>query len=55
MSFGLTSAPTTFINLMNVRFKAYLDFFVIVFINDTLIYSLSKGEYEHYLRIVLGI
>ncbi|WMV09070.1 hypothetical protein MTR67_002455 [Solanum verrucosum] len=53
MSFGLTNAPTTFIVLMNRVFKQCLDMFVIVFIDDILIYSRSEGEHFDYLRIVL--
>ncbi|XP_015162433.1 uncharacterized protein [Solanum tuberosum] len=55
MSFGLTNAPTTFMDLINGVFRPYLDSFVIVFIDDILIYSRSKEEHEHHLRIVLGI
>ena len=55
MSFGLTNAPTLFMDLMNGVFRPYLDSFVIVFIDDILIYSRTKEEHEHHLRIVLGI
>ncbi|XP_069154406.1 uncharacterized protein [Solanum lycopersicum] len=55
MSFGLTNAPAAFMDLMNGVFRPYLDSFVIVFIDDILIYSRSKEEHEHHLRIVLGI
>ena len=55
MSFGLTNAPAAFMDLMNGVFRPYLDSFVIVFIDDILIYSRTKEEHEHHLRIVLGI
>ena len=53
MSFGLTNAPTSFMILMNGIFKPYLDLFVIVFIDDILLYSKSRKEHEEHLRIVL--
>ena len=53
MSFGLTNAPAAFMSLMNEIFKPYLDLFVIVFIDDILIYSKSKKEHEEHLRMVL--
>ena len=53
MSFGLTNAPAAFMDLMNRVFKDYLDKFVIVFIDDILIYSQSETEHEHHLRLVL--
>ena len=53
MSFGLTNAPAAFMSLMNVIFKPYLDLFVIVFIDDILVYSKSKKEHEEHLRMVL--
>ncbi|GJT99922.1 putative reverse transcriptase domain-containing protein [Tanacetum coccineum] len=55
MSFGLTNAPAVFMNLMNRVCKPYLDKFVIVFINDILIYSKSKEEHEELLKIILGL
>jgi hypothetical protein len=53
MSFGLTNAPAYFMYLMNSVFMNELDKFVVVFINDILIYSKSKAEHAKHLRIVL--
>ncbi|KAL0556479.1 hypothetical protein IC582_004993 [Cucumis melo] len=53
MSFGLTNAPAVFMDLMNRVFREFLDTFVIVFIDDILIYSKTEAEHEEHLRIVL--
>jgi hypothetical protein len=53
MSFGLTNAPAYFMNLMNKVFMEYLDRFVMVFIDDILIYSKSESDHEEHLRLVL--
>ncbi|KAJ3704742.1 hypothetical protein LUZ61_008447 [Rhynchospora tenuis] len=55
MSFGLTNAPAYFMNLMNRVFEDYLDSFVVVFIDDILIYSKSVEEHEHHLRDGLAV
>ena len=55
MSFGLTNAPTAFMDLMNRIFKKYLDKCVIVFIDDILIYSKTKEEHVEHIRMVLEI
>ncbi|GJX20283.1 putative nucleotidyltransferase, ribonuclease H [Tanacetum coccineum] len=55
MPFGLTNAPVVFMDLMNRVFHEFLDKFVIVFIDDILVFSKSKEEHEEHLRTVLQI
>jgi len=54
LPFGLTNAPAYFMDLMNRVFHPYLDKFVVVFIDDILVYSKSKEEHAEHLRIVLS-
>ena len=53
MSFGLTNAPAFFMHLMNKVFMDYLDTFVVIFIDDILIYSKSEAKHEVHLKLVL--
>ncbi|GKD00374.1 putative reverse transcriptase domain-containing protein [Tanacetum coccineum] len=55
MSFRLTNAPAVFMDLMNQVCKPYLDKFMIVFIDEILIYSKSKEEHAEYLRLILEL
>jgi hypothetical protein len=53
MSFGLTNAPAYFMYLMNKIFMEYLDKFVMMFIDDMLVYSRSEEEHEEHLHLAL--
>ncbi|GKC57589.1 putative reverse transcriptase domain-containing protein [Tanacetum coccineum] len=55
MPFGLTNAPAVFMDLINRVYKPYLDNFVIVFIDDIIIYSRNKEEHANHLRIILEL
>ena len=53
MPFGLTNAPTAFMDLMNRVFRLYVDQFVVVFIDDILVYSKDRENHDTHLRVVL--
>jgi len=55
MSFRVTNAPTIFMDYMNKIFRPYLDQFVVVFIDDILIYSDSREEHATHLRVALEV
>ena len=53
MPFGLTNAPAAFMDLMNCVFRLYVDQFVVVFIDDILVYSKDQKNHDTHLRVVL--
>jgi len=53
MPFGVNNSPGVFMDYMNRVFHPYLDSFVVVFIDDILVYSKTREEHEEHLRIVL--
>ena len=53
-SFGLTNAPAYFMNMMNKVFMEFLDKFVVVFIDDILVYLKNEEEHKEHLRLVLA-
>ncbi|GAU32901.1 hypothetical protein TSUD_393220 [Trifolium subterraneum] len=55
MPFGVTNAPGVFMEYMNMIFHSFLDKFVVVFIDDILVYSKSEEEHKEHLRIVLHV
>jgi hypothetical protein len=54
MSFGLTNAPAAFMEAMNRMLHEFLDDFVVVFLDDILIYSKTEEEHERHLRLILS-
>ena len=55
MSFGLTNAQATFVDIINRVFWCFLDSYVIIFIDDILVYSKNKGEHTNHLKVVFQV
>jgi hypothetical protein len=55
MPFGLTNAPSIFMDLMNRMFHEYLDSFVVIFIDNILVYSTNLVKHEEHLKIVMEV
>ena len=55
MPFGVTNAPTVFMDYMNRMFQPFIDKFVVIFIDDILIYSRTQKEHVEHPRLVLGV
>ncbi|MCI47374.1 reverse transcriptase, partial [Trifolium medium] len=55
MPFGVTNSPAIFMDYMNRLFHPFLDKFVVVFIDDILVYSKSEEEHEEHLHLVLQV
>ena len=55
MPFGLTNAPAAFMDMMNRIYRPYLDQFVVVFVDDILIYSKGRAEHEQHLQLALQV
>ena len=53
MSFGLTNALVTFMDLVNHVFRPYVDQFVVVFLDDTLVYSKDREDHDTHLQVML--
>jgi hypothetical protein len=53
MSFGLTNAPVTFQHMINDIFQEYLDHFVVIYLDDIIIYSKNEEDHEYHVRLVL--
>lgn len=54
MLLGLANPPAAFMDIMNILFRPFLDIFVVVFIDDTLVYSKESEDNRNHIRLVLG-